>query len=175
MKLSVFNCTQQYLNLLLCYWSTKHCPFVIKTFFVIPRDAWLNFAISTSAKFLLHWILILTPSKIFTHVMSKFMFKWTENEPCFTKWLQDSTREVAIASMQFLTNRRKWLPNFASLLRRFSCSSTTAWQHNSDRSLHVRRFVKNAFRLWYDWSYSSLVPTSLHCLDNQVKMHFPVI
>ncbi len=166
MKLSAFNCTQQYFNLLLCSWSTKCCPFMIKISFVIPRDTWLNFSISTSAKFLLHWICILAPSKIFPHVMSKVVYEWTAKESCFIEWLQDSTGEVVIASMQFLRNRRKWLPNFASLLCRFSWSSLIAWQHAADRSWHVRQYVKNTFKLQHDWSYSSLVSTSLHCLDN---------
>ncbi len=130
MKFSASNCTQQYFNLSLCYLLTKHCPFVIKTSFGIPRDTCLNFAISHSAVFLHCWIFVLAPSRICAHVMSKFMFEWAEKEPCFTEWLQDSTREVVIASMQFLRNIQKWLPSFASLLRRFSCNSTTAWQHD---------------------------------------------
>ncbi len=74
----------------------------------------IQFAISQSTAFLCCWICVLAPSRIFSHVMSKFMFKWTEKEPCFTEWLQDSTGEVVIASMQFLRNRQKWSPNVAS-------------------------------------------------------------
>ncbi len=136
------NCTQQYFNLLLYSLSTKCCPFMVETSFVIPCDAWLNFAISCSAAFLHCWIYVLDPSRIFAHIMSKFMFEQTETELCFTELLQDSTREVVIASMQLLRNKRKMLPSFASLLCRFSCSSTTAWQHNLERLRHVCQFEK---------------------------------